>query len=531
MSRRRSIPAQAPLLAALLLLFASPLCGAYRVEEGETFEAIAQAEFGSPALAHLIALHNGLPPDRLPPEGTKLHFPKAKVIHLMIPQRYETLAFRLLGDEALAPLLAAVNGEASTDPVQFREGVVVPAMVEYRRRDGESFEEVARRAYGAASPSWPIALANPNPRKVLLVPVIGFFRETLGDGERRLVRDAERRLRDASPPRTGDPSGASGRLADGRPGAGDGGTRPDADAAAAADGLSQGPAGSAGAPRERQAASGTPEPPAADRNGRTGPGSAGEPDPGQTGTGASRGRDAAGSSAAAASGSAREAPGRRTPGTGAVTRAEGPGTRPPGSASTGTAAGSPGPADHVESSEDPPPGGGSGAMNADIPASRSPGTAAASPSGPAGTAPDRAASHGSSPGSQDPADAGPGSIAPTPKASAPQPEPKVLESAVVRSVLGQVIPWAPLERVRQDHRHGEYHRAQVAAEQLLASSTVPAELESTAWLLLGLSRLARDDEDGAIDAFRHARSLAPDLTLDPYYHPPKVLDTFARATP
>ncbi|MGD8377090.1 MAG: hypothetical protein PVF68_13225, partial [Acidobacteriota bacterium] len=383
MSHGTSIRRRPVLLAGFLLLVASPLCGAYRVDEGETFEAIARAEFANPSLAHLIALHNGLPPDRLPPAGTKLHFPKAKVIHLMIPQRYETLAFRLLGDEALAPLLAAVNGEATTDPVQFREGVVVPAMVEYRRRDDESFEEVARRAYGAGGPSWPIALANPNPRKTLLVPVIGFFRESLGDQERRLVRDAENRLRAPSPPRTGASStpGPAGTLAEGRPGA-DGGAakRSDAGGATAAVTVAPGSPGSGrtdadGAPT-RPAHEGRPAPGPED----TGPAGAS----GKAGSASSPERDDAGSSAPSRSGGAAEGGGARSSG-GATAPASSGTSAPDGGAErsgapsgNGSGPGGPGnPAfDGARQGSHPGASGGAGAMDAGRPAPGSAGDGA-----------------------------------------------------------------------------------------------------------------------------------------------------------
>ena len=394
MSRR---PALGLLIGLLLAALPAAAEAGHRVRKGETFATIARDKFGDPELGSLIALHNDLPVDSTPAAGTNLKLPRGRVIRLMIPQRFEALAFRMLGDESLAPVLAALNGHGPADPLQFRERVVIPVLLSYHRSPGEDLATVARRVYGRGGETWPLAMANPDPGDVLRVPVVGFFGETLGAEEQQLVDAARRRLRRPAP-LPSSPAPPEIPLETARVEA-----RRDPPAPA--------PAPENSAELERDAAT-VPEP--------------------------------------------------------------------------------------VEVSRPPPP--------------------VAAPKVPDETAAPRSGAS---------ADRTP---VPAPPTVLPSP-PAIASATIARPVLADPFAWPPLERVRHAYTFGEYHRAQVEAANLLDSGDVPVSLQPQAWLLLGLCRLARDDVDAAVGAFRRARELDPDLDLDPFYYAPKVRDAFGRANP
>ena len=98
-----------------------------------------------------------------------------------------------------------------------------------------------------------------------------------------------------------------------------------------------------------------------------------------------------------------------------------------------------------------------------------------------------------------------------------------------RPAIPERILWPPLEEARRAVQDGDYHRAQVDIAALLDSGRVPRNLRPQAWLLLGLSRLARGDSVPARAAFAQVRRLNPSIELDPFYYSPKVREAFKAA--
>jgi hypothetical protein len=76
---------------------------------------------------------------------------------------------------------------------------------------------------------------------------------------------------------------------------------------------------------------------------------------------------------------------------------------------------------------------------------------------------------------------------------------------------------------------GDYHRAEIDLTALLDSGRIPRDLRPQAWLLLGLSRVARGESGPARAAFAQVRKLNPSLDLDPFYYSPKVRAAFTTA--
>ena len=401
-------------VAVLLLLMAAAPAGAasQKVKKGQSYADVARAAYRDAELGRVLALHNGLDPRTPATVGTKLHLPRAKMVRLMIPQRFEDLAWRQLGDDDLGPLLAAINGRHPEDHPKFRDHVIIPAMLDHSRSPGESLEDVARLFYGQGGAVWPLELANPGAGLELKVPMANLFLEKLNDEERRLVEAAQRRFR--------------------------------------------GPRRHLSAPAAQLAAKDPPQQPLSPK-----------PQPGT------------------ATKTAATAP---TPHAEEVAQEPAPAATPTRPVTV---------AEHAQ----PQP------------------QAAAKEPAPTPTRSPKATAN--EPGPVEPVRAQPPPEAPQPASEVPVKEPL--------GALSNPLPFAPLERVRRDYHQGNFHQAQTAVTSLLHQGSVPAEHRSTAWLLLGMCRIARSEDGEAVNAFRQARRLQPGLRLDPFFYPPKVRAAFDRA--
>ena len=402
-------------IALACLATAPSAARTHRVRSGETLHEIAKEEFGDTALADLLGLHNGLAPGTKLRADARLDLPEGRVLRLVRAQTFADLSERTLGSRAYAPLLAALNRRDLKESLGFGTKIVIPALLDHRVAPDEDLGSIAALYYGDPGRTWPLDLANPNPAKTVKVPVVGFFRESLGAGEADLVKAARKQLNREI--QTAGPA------------------RPPAD----------------------------PEPPA-------------PPDP----------------AVAAAGAPALPAP------------AAGPGAK---TASVPAAAGSrlvPAPAAPQRGGAVPGGGARNGASPVPVPRAAVEATSAAP------------APHPGSDGKQSLAA---DSAAPTaPKAS--------VAVDVPRPAVPDRILWPPLEEARQAVQDGDYHRAQVDIMALLDSGRVPRDLRPQAWLLLGLSRLARGEAAPARAAFAQVRKLNPSLDLDPFYYSPKVRAAF-----
>jgi hypothetical protein len=408
-------PRRALLGIVLACLATAPsVARTHRVRSGETLHEIAKEEFGDPGLADLLGLHNGLAPGTRLRADARLDLPEGRVLRVVRAQTFADLSERTLGSRVYAPLLAALNRRDVKESLGFGMHIVIPALLDHRLAPDEDLASIAALFYGDPGRTWALELANPNPAKAVKVPVVGFFRESLGAGETDLVKAARKQMiRESQTAVAAKPSGEP--------------------------------------------------PPAA------------TPEAGGVAAGAPPG---AGPSPVTSGGP--PAGGARSP---AVVPSSRPVSAPPSGSARPAATPAPPPAEPIEeraSGGSPRPG------------SDGPEGAAAEPSRPTGP---------------------PASVA----------------VDVPRPAIPERILWPPLEEARRAVQDGDYHRAEIDLTALLDSGRIPRDLRPQAWLLLGLSRVARGESGPARAAFAQVRKLNPSLDLDPFYYSPKVRAAFTTA--
>jgi LysM repeat protein len=148
--------------AALWLL--APAIGAtaaeraHRAAPGEDLAAVSLAVYGDARWADLIASYNAL--QGPPATGARLKIPSAVEHRVKAGESWSKLAKTHWGNGALGPVLALFAGHPDQSRPPVGKKLVVPALVRYRIRAGESLAKLARRFYGDVDYAEPLAQLN-----------------------------------------------------------------------------------------------------------------------------------------------------------------------------------------------------------------------------------------------------------------------------------------------------------------------------------------------------------------------------------
>lgn len=116
----------------------------HRVAPGETLTDIARTQWGEPGWAELLRTHNGLGVQPLR-EGQELRIPTPEERIAKQGDTWAALAKPALGEAALGPVLAELNGLPADEPPPAGATIQVPAIAIYRLQRGETLAAVARR--------------------------------------------------------------------------------------------------------------------------------------------------------------------------------------------------------------------------------------------------------------------------------------------------------------------------------------------------------------------------------------------------
>jgi hypothetical protein len=133
---------------------ASALERIHRVAARESFQDIARAYWGRPDWGDLLRTHNGLPPGSAAP-GTSLRVPLPTEVRTSTGDTWASLARSELGDDALGPMVAALNGRSPSEAAPLPGQVVrIPALAVHQLGRGETLAALSRR-FLADGELWP----------------------------------------------------------------------------------------------------------------------------------------------------------------------------------------------------------------------------------------------------------------------------------------------------------------------------------------------------------------------------------------
>ena len=170
------------LVLVTLLTVASNLDAAvtsYTVQKGESLTSIAAKFYGNREHFREITLYNRISDPSLIRPGQRIMLPYSKMTTLGRGESLSIIAKKEWGNAKLYPILAAANGLRSPEAVPAGTRLVVPVMIPYTLKRGESLSEVADDFYGNPKAYTSIALASgiSNPGRVspgtkLRVPLV-----------------------------------------------------------------------------------------------------------------------------------------------------------------------------------------------------------------------------------------------------------------------------------------------------------------------------------------------------------------------
>ncbi len=170
------------LVLVTLLMVASSLDAAvtsYTVQKGESLTSIAAKFYGNREHFREIALYNRISDPSLIRPGQRITLPYSEMLTLGRGESLSMITKKEWGNAKLYPILAAANGLRSPEAVPAGTRLVVPVMIPYTLKRGESLSEVADDFYGNPKAYTSIALASgiSNPGRVspgtkLSVPLV-----------------------------------------------------------------------------------------------------------------------------------------------------------------------------------------------------------------------------------------------------------------------------------------------------------------------------------------------------------------------
>ncbi|TNF48260.1 LysM peptidoglycan-binding domain-containing protein, partial [bacterium] len=168
----------------------------HTVQKGESLTSIAAKFYGDREHFREIALYNDITDPRLIRPGQRIKLPYSRMVTLGRGESLSMVAKKEWGNAKLYPILAAANGLRSPEAVSAGTRLVVPVMVPYKLKRGESLSEVAEDFYGNPKAYTSIALASgiSNPGRVapgtkLRVPLV-LKRSTSGSSKKAAVSSA-----------------------------------------------------------------------------------------------------------------------------------------------------------------------------------------------------------------------------------------------------------------------------------------------------------------------------------------------------
>jgi hypothetical protein len=123
---------------------ASALEQLHRVAARESFQDIARAYWGRPDWGDLLRTHNGLPAGP-PAPGTSLRVPLPTEVRTSAGDTWASLARSELGDDALGPMVAALNGRPPSEAPLPGQVVRIPALAVHQLGRGETLAALSRR--------------------------------------------------------------------------------------------------------------------------------------------------------------------------------------------------------------------------------------------------------------------------------------------------------------------------------------------------------------------------------------------------
>jgi LysM repeat protein len=132
----------------------------HTVQKGESLTSIAAKFYGDREHFREITLYNRISDPSLIRPGQRIKLPYSTMVTLGKGESLSMVAKREWGNAKLYPILAAANGLRSPEAVPAGTRLVVPVMVPYTLKRGESLSEVADNFYGNPKAYTSIALAS-----------------------------------------------------------------------------------------------------------------------------------------------------------------------------------------------------------------------------------------------------------------------------------------------------------------------------------------------------------------------------------
>lgn len=151
----------------------------HTIRKGESLTSIAAEFYGDREHFREIALYNRISDPSLIRPGHKIKLPYSRMVTLGKGESLSMIAKKEWGNAKLYPILTAANGLRSPEAVPAGTRLVIPVMVPYTMKKGESLAGVADDFYGNPKSYTSIALASgiSNPSRVapgtkLRVPLV-----------------------------------------------------------------------------------------------------------------------------------------------------------------------------------------------------------------------------------------------------------------------------------------------------------------------------------------------------------------------
>jgi hypothetical protein len=133
---------------------------AYAVKKGQSLSLICQEIYEDKDLYTLVALYNGKDDPRKIVAGEVLRMPFSDIVTLRKGESLSGLAKRTWGDAKKYPVIAWANGIRRPEVVPAGTRLMLPIMIPYRLKRGESISSVAALIYGDPKNFAPILLAS-----------------------------------------------------------------------------------------------------------------------------------------------------------------------------------------------------------------------------------------------------------------------------------------------------------------------------------------------------------------------------------